>query len=136
MQRLSSVRFDWHQLWTALYVVDDVDLAIDTYLTADFPDDSGEQYLRVFGVFQALFVQQDALDHVIAILNPTLPTKVADVLKDIRELRNASVGHPTSLRARCQHISSTVARWTKMDLVSCLSPISMRTRPAMCLFAS
>ena len=32
MQRLLSVRVDWHQLWTALDIVDDVDLAISAYL--------------------------------------------------------------------------------------------------------
>jgi hypothetical protein len=81
MQHLLSVRFDWHQLWTALDIIDDVDLAISAYLEADFPTDPGEQYLRVYGVFQALFIQQDALSHFIEVIRPAMSISVTDVLR-------------------------------------------------------
>lgn len=100
MQRLLSVRFDWFQLWTALDIVDDVELAIRAYLETDFPDESGEQYLRIYGIFQALFVQQDAIDHLIKVIRPAMALRIADVLKDVREFRNSSIGHPTSLKRK------------------------------------
>jgi hypothetical protein len=56
-ERLYSVRFDWHQWWTALDIIDDVDLAIKAYFEADFPSTHGEQHFRVFGIFQVLFEQ-------------------------------------------------------------------------------
>ena len=99
-QRLLSVRFDWHQLWTALDIIDDVELAIKAYLEGEFPTDPGERYLRVFGIFQALFVQQDALRHFVEILRPSKSLNLVDVLKDVREARNASVGHPTQLERK------------------------------------
>ncbi len=98
IERLYSARFDWHQLWTALDIIDDVDLAIRAYVDADFPSTPGEQYLRVFGIFQALFVQQDALRHFVEVILPGSSIVLVDVLKDVREARNASVGHPSELK--------------------------------------
>jgi hypothetical protein len=98
IERLFSARFDWHQLWTALNIIDDIDLAIKAYVDADFPSTPGEQYLRVFGIFQALFVQQDALRHFVEVILPGNPIALVDVLKDVREARNASVGHPSELK--------------------------------------
>jgi len=93
VERLYSARFDWHQLWTALNIIDDVDLATKAYIDADFPSTPGEQHLRIFGIFQALFVQQDALRHFVEVILPGSPTVLVDVLKDVREVRNACVGH-------------------------------------------
>jgi len=96
-ERLQSVLFDWHQLWTALDVIEDVDLAISAYIENEFPSDPGEQYIRVYGILQALFVQQDALTHFVEVIRPAMSIAAVDVLKDVREARNASVGHPTKL---------------------------------------
>lgn len=81
-------------------IVDDVDLALDAYLTNRFSADDGEKYLRIYGVLQALFVQQDALGHLVAIVLPSFGIALSDVLKDIREIRHASIGHPTELRRK------------------------------------
>jgi len=95
---IRTIPFRWHQLWAAMDVIEDTDLAIGNHLEADFPSDMGERYLRVYGVLQALFLQQDAVRHVIEALRPAMMVDFADVLKDIRGVRNASVGHPTELR--------------------------------------
>jgi len=78
-------------------IIDDVDSALQGYLDNDFPDQTGEKYLRVYGVMQALFLQQDALRDLIKAIHPTKVIQLKDVFKDIREARNASVGHPTEL---------------------------------------
>jgi hypothetical protein len=46
---------------------------------------------------QGLFLQQDALRDLIKAIHPTKKISVKDILKDIRDARNASVGHPTRL---------------------------------------
>lgn len=122
MQGLLSARLDWHQLWTALDIIDDVDLALTAYLHADFPSSPGEKYLRVYGVFQALFVQQDALQHLVEIVRPAINISVPDLLKEVREARNASVGHPTKLKRKGEVSTHGISQITMtkegFDLVS------------------
>jgi hypothetical protein len=67
-QHLLSIQFSWHQLCTAMDVVDDVDLALDAYL-AD-------------------------------IVRPSIQLKLTDVFKEVRDLRSASIGHPTEFERK------------------------------------
>jgi hypothetical protein len=96
--RLISDRFIWHQIWVAMDIIDDVESATNAYLNNEFPTDIGERYLRVYGVLQALFLQQDALYDLIKAIHPSKKIELNDVLKGIREVRNSTVGHPTQLR--------------------------------------
>jgi len=98
--RLLADRFVWHQLWTAMDVIDDVDSALTAYEQNDFPNNTGEKYLRIYGALQGLFIQQDALLDLIKVIHPTKEIAFNDVLKDIREVRNASVGHPTRMERK------------------------------------
>jgi hypothetical protein len=81
-------------------VIDDVDSAMTAYLENEFPDDTGEKYLRIYGALQGLFIQQDALLDLVRAIHPAKGIRLNDVLKDIREARNASVGHPTQMRRK------------------------------------
>jgi hypothetical protein len=99
-RRLIADQFLWHQTWAAMDIIDDVDSAFDAYIDNDFPTDIAERYLRIYGVMQALFLQQDALSDLIQAIHPTRPIVPNDVLKDIREARNISVGHPTRLKRK------------------------------------
>ncbi len=92
--------FVWHQLWTAMDIIDDVDSAMTAYLENEYPTDSGERYLRVYGALQGLFLQQDALLDLIRTIHPAKEIRLNDVLKDIREARNACIGHPTQLKRK------------------------------------
>jgi hypothetical protein len=100
LRRLVANSFTWHQTWAAIDIIDDVDSAFDAYIKNDFPGEMGERYLRIYGVMQALFLQQDALSDLIQAIHPTRPIIQNDVLKDIREARNISVGHPTRLKRK------------------------------------
>src|SRR5260370_29519590 len=100
LTRLMSNRFIWHQLWTAMDIIDDVESALTAYVENEFPSDLGEKYLRVYGAMQGLFIQQDALLDLIKAIHPARAIRLNDVLKDIREVRNASVGHPTNLNRK------------------------------------
>jgi hypothetical protein len=100
LTRLMSNRFVWHQLWTAMDIIDDVESALTAYVENEFPSGVGEKYLRVYGAMQGLFLQQDALLDLIKAIHPARAITLNDVLKDIREARNASVGHPTNLNRK------------------------------------
>ena len=82
--RLLADRFLWHQLWTAMDVIDDVESALTAYTKNEFPTEVGEKYLRIYGVMQALFLEQDALDDLIKAIHPAKDICVKDILKDIR----------------------------------------------------
>jgi hypothetical protein len=100
LSRLMSNRFIWHQLWTATDIIDDVESAMTAYVENEFPSDLGEKYLRVYGAMQGLFIQQDALRDLIKAIHPARAIVLTDVLKDIRDARHASVGHPTKLNRK------------------------------------
>jgi hypothetical protein len=57
--RLLADQFGWHQLCTAMDIIDDTDSALAAYTDNEFPTETGEKYLRTYGVMQALFLQQD-----------------------------------------------------------------------------
>jgi hypothetical protein len=78
-------------------IINDAESAMAAYLEHEFPSDTGERYLRIYGVMQALFLQQDALVDLIKAIHPAKDIFRNDVLKDIRDVRNASIGHPTRL---------------------------------------
>ena len=85
----------WNQLCSSLDVIEDCDLAITAYIDGDFGTDHGEKYLKLYGILQALFLQQDAVANLCESLG--LPNGLSShpKLKDIRDIRNDSVGHPT-----------------------------------------
>lgn len=88
----------WHQLCSSMDVIGDTDLAIGAYLANEHFDDDGSKYLRLYGVLQALFVQQDAVKHLCESLCLSNKYFEDETLKTIREIRNASVGHPTKMK--------------------------------------
>jgi len=85
----------WNQLCSSLDVIEDSDLAIAAYINSGFGTDDGEKYLRLYGVLQALFLQQDAATNLCESLG--LPNNLTShpKLKEIRDIRNDSIGHPT-----------------------------------------
>src|SRR5690606_1375141 len=56
-------------------------------------EDNGLKYLYVFGILQILFVQQDAVINMAESLGTNF--EMDDDLKNIRMVRNNSIGHPT-----------------------------------------
>src|SRR5258708_39765095 len=83
LTRLMSNRFTWHQLWTAMDIIDDVESAMTAYVENEFPSDIGEKYLRVYVALQGLFIQQDVLMYLIKAIHPARAITLNDVLKDI-----------------------------------------------------
>jgi len=115
----------WSQLCSSLDVVQDTDIAMEAYLRNAFPADEGEKYIRVYGILQVLVVQQDAVKHLIT--SPGLPETIHDSLEDIKEIREIrieSIGHPTEKRSKGGHTYHFISRATMhkdgFQLLSCL----------------
>jgi|WetSurMetagenome_2_1015567.scaffolds.fasta_scaffold41606_2 hypothetical protein len=84
----------WNKLCSAMDLIEDTDCAIDFYVDNPFPKDIGEKYLYLYGLLQALFIQQDALKSISESLN--IPIGQNTELTKIRDIRNESIGHPTN----------------------------------------
>ena len=91
---LSQNHAMWAMLCSSMDTIEDTELCFDAFLTEDIDRaDDGVKYVFVYGVLQALFVQQDAVQNFHEALN--MPYTQDPSLKNIREIRNDSVGHPT-----------------------------------------
>ena len=87
----------WFRLTSAMDAIEDTEIAIDAYIVSPEPDRGGA-YLLIYGVLQALFVQQDAIRHLVEAFEIVRPAEPE--LLGIREIRNCTIGHPTSVAAR------------------------------------
>lgn len=83
----------WNQICSSLDVVGDSLLAIESYHDEQYPDNTGLKYVYTYGVLQALFLLQDAVRHLAEAFAITYHS--SQVLLDIRNMRNAAIGHPT-----------------------------------------
>ncbi len=99
---------DWSKLCTCIDTIEDTEAAISSYLELDEFDAFKGGYLYIYGILQALFLQQDAVsnlyDGIFATdnyLNVMLNKHRS--LKDIREIRNNSIGHPTNRNGKSYH---------------------------------
>jgi len=85
----------WDQLCSCLDVIGDTELAITAYLRREFGESTEGRYLAVYGLLQALFAQQDAVINLCESLS--IPENISNYpqLKEVRKVRNDSIGHPT-----------------------------------------
>jgi len=93
----------WNKLTSSLDIIGDTELAIDAFETSDFPKDEGSKYLILYGILQALFLQQDAVKHIAEALNFSYSPDL--LLDEIREIRHDSVGHPSKREKRGKEIA-------------------------------
>ena len=82
------------QLCSCLDVIKDTALCLNAFRTTNIGElDVGSKYMYVYGSLQALVLQQDAVKHFTCALGKKYPYHPR--LKEIRDIRNHSVGHPT-----------------------------------------
>jgi hypothetical protein len=74
-------------------MVGDTDLAISAYEQSSNPPTVAATYLLVYGILQALFIQQDAVENLCQSL--VIDYAPDRLLKEIRDVRNDTTGHPT-----------------------------------------
>jgi hypothetical protein len=78
-------------------VIGDTQIAINNYFSLPIFSAENGGYLYLFGLLQAFFLQQDAINHLSeALFDKALDwkTEYPDIYL-VRELRNESIGHPT-----------------------------------------
>lgn len=86
-------RANWYKIVACLDTIGDTEEALDAFLRIQDRAGSGEWYLAIYGVMQALFLEQAAVEHLAEALGLAYNPDAA--LRDIREIRNDSIGHPT-----------------------------------------
>ena len=87
-------RANFNQACSALDAIGDTELALKEFKANNSSFTTGITYILAYGVLQAIFLQQDAIKHLALSLG--LPFRLPDELREIRELRNDAIGHPTS----------------------------------------
>ena len=101
----------WNQICSSLDTIGDSTMAINSYWNIDYPSDLGAQYILIYGLMQALFLQQDALENLKKAFGIDSNSS-NDVLKNIRELRNFSIGHPTLTRRKGKNYFNYISRFS------------------------
>lgn len=90
---LSQDSAAYHKLCSCLDVIADTELALRAHEEMSDEPAPGSSYILVYGFLQALMLQQDAVRNLYAALGH--PSEGDSRLKEIREVRNDAVGHPT-----------------------------------------
>jgi uncharacterized protein with HEPN domain len=99
---------NWNQICSSLDVVGDSLLAIESYHKGTYPDDFGLKYIYTYGVLQALFLLQDAARHLSEAF--TITYQPSQALLEIRNMRNAAIGHPTKQDHKGQRYYNYISR--------------------------
>lgn len=83
----------WSKLWTSFDNIHDTQQAIERY------KQGGTGKLGIYGLLQAMSVQQDAIKHLEQSVGLTA-TKLIDMpeLRQLRDVRDETTGHPTNTR--------------------------------------
>ncbi len=97
LQTLFEDKSKWNKLCASMDVIGDTQIAINDFFSLPSFSSNTGGYLFLYGLLQAFFLQQDAINH----LSEALFNKQIDWKNDypdiyhVRELRNDSIGHPT-----------------------------------------
>lgn len=96
-------RDDWNVLCASMDTVGDTTLAIQDFKENGIGQSAGEKYLRLYGLLQAIYLQQDAIEFLFKVIKKNFDDKNKikkwndDSLKNwymLRNYRNLSSGHP------------------------------------------
>ena len=109
----------WGQFCSALDTIGDTSVAIESFLSITNEDFLKNLYLNTYGVLQALFLQQDAVNHLKVSLfgeDKRIIWKIKyPELDKIRELRNETIGHPTKTNKKGRE-----SKFNKDEVSSCM----------------
>jgi hypothetical protein len=88
----------WNKFCVAMDNLEDCDLAISFFLAEDLGHSEGEQYLRLYGILQAVFIQQDSITALWEIVfGEDIPNSSQESWRSVRRIRNHVAGHPIEL---------------------------------------
>lgn len=105
----------WNQFCASLYAIEDAQMAIDAYWREPYPQSKSMQYLMLYGLLQAYFVQQDTAKGILESLTSQILDFKDDYpeLYEVRELRNDTIGHPAgrgNARSFVQIVQSSISQ--------------------------
>lgn len=83
------------QVCSSMDTIEDTAFAVHAFETESLPTSAPALYLIVYGLLQALYLQQDAVFHLTQALGSPAKRSAWPDLEDVRYIRNAAVGHPT-----------------------------------------
>lgn len=106
LQNLDS----WNQICSSLDTIGDTLYSIQDYISGAYPESVGLKYIYTYGILQALFIQQDAMRHLSEAFE--IKFELSEKLKQIRAIRNASIGHPTKNKVRGSTYYNYISRIT------------------------
>lgn len=92
---------NWDRMCNSRDIINDTAYAIESYVKSDYPEeDPGLKYIFTYGILQTLFLQQDAVENLFKAFQKHYQQgeefhyKRGDELREIRKLRNETIGHP------------------------------------------
>jgi hypothetical protein len=86
---------EWNGICAAMDILDDTCLALEDYESHGIGNSDSEKYLRLYGLLQGVFLQQDSIRHLHkAFVGTALAPTSDSAWAEIRDLRNLTVGHP------------------------------------------
>ncbi|NQU62357.1 MAG: hypothetical protein HQ512_14590 [Rhodospirillales bacterium] len=91
--QLLKEKSNWYPITSALDAIGDAEEGLHAYLEMPETGNFGELYISTYGVLQLLYVEQDAVKTLSKILG--LPYEFHEDVKEVRNFRNWSIGHPT-----------------------------------------
>lgn len=100
----------WNQICSSLDTIGDTLYSIEDYIDATYPESVGLKYIYTYGLLQALFTQQGAMRDLSEAFQ--IKFELSKKLKFIREIRNASIGHPTKNNVKGSTYFNYISRMT------------------------
>jgi len=101
---------------SSVYIVQDTQQTIEFYNNFDLTkckfgnwlEEKNLLYLMIYGFLQALILQQDALINICIAFKVSTKNRIRDnyVFKEIREVRNSSIGHPANRKDHSKNFIS------------------------------
>ncbi len=96
---LSNIKrhnFDWDKVCASMDTIEDTQMAVESYQIVPETEDEGKLYLEIYGLFQAMYMQQDAIENITDGLNvETIKPDFKSLAHNPRMTRNRYFGHPT-----------------------------------------
>jgi len=143
--RLSKEK-DSNFVWTAMYIIGDTSIAIQNFLRFGLNgptryDDAGERYLRLYGLLNAGYIQQEAVLKLYTLLNVPNPKEMKQRINhlQIRDLRHKIGAHgvdfmnknisrvepfvavrATLKQFTCEYMNNDTQAFERVDLKECV----------------
>jgi len=113
---VNQIIYDNFTVKSSVYLIQDTRQTIEFYNNFDLNkcklgnwlEEKAHLYLMIYGFLQALVLQQDALINICIAFKVSTKKQILDndAFKEIREVRNSSIGHPANRRDHSKNFIS------------------------------